>query len=570
MCTRQKLLESFSIHEDCNSKYKIQRYIGRGESDIVFLACHDNDCSYVLKIIGGYRSRLQQYVDEAKTLYNLGKLGLSQKWYSAFYCDRKKFNIDNLITLSNESSELIRHEFNSFAKDILLGDKIPDIFFVIVSGYIQARNLQSELFRSTTFDEKKNIYYNFSAFLDRLIQLGYIPWDTQLSNFMVDNGEIKMIDVGHMIHPWDKISHSPASEYKDKALFSFHQALSGIDRKSATTLLILDSNLTRAVRNRDQYLNIPDPDLIYKLNIGYHTLPVPRSKVGRNVDPDTVLNFITTSRMEDILSNETLSFIQSLDVSVMKGLNILITYYSLFNYAVVFSDYFLTYWNNVLRKASSLVSNFAEYIESEQDWKNDIINTLQKEKSLQSIDSFKYAVKYADNYINYLLSVCPGSFARKMSSLTFMNETKIAKDLRDVFRFDYNLSELDPYWTTVLLFHDNKWIGSVNVFQFDDRPMDLLMIGIKGSPESLIGRTCRKGETKIASKILQGVVIYAHSHDIKKLRVLSPIGSMPSILQDLGFAKIDGLTSYISDYIIDLYSDGRWKEFYPDVSITKI
>lgn len=119
-------------------------------------------------------------------------------------------------------------------------------------------------------------------------------------------------------------------------------------------------------------------------------------------------------------------------------------------------------------------------------------------------------------------------------------------------------------WTSVLLFNNDKqYVGSVNIYE--DRKFNRIqMTGIKGSLYKIMGRKCDKGESDIASKILEAVKLYAIGN-INQIFVLGPIGMMPGILQRHGFKVVDKskqVSFMLKDYYTSIYNpDGSLKVF---------
>lgn len=275
MCTRQQLIAiPFTIRNSCDTKYCIRSYIGKGSSGIVFFSCHLNNCKYVMKIINTDISQLPRYLEEAKTLYHLGQLGLSAKWYDTFYCNDTDFSIQKLIgsnismgdriSITNTFNQFIANTFNQF-----IANKSQKIFVVIISEYITGVTLSNKLSTSIGDIEDITVLYNkYIQFINTLSSHEYFPWDSHLNNFIIDDQhQIKIIDVDHMVHPWN-IKHPimvrvNTRNYRRKAMIFIYEAVNAKDSLVADLLRSIDSELDDTIKNKSLYQALVDPNKIY-------------------------------------------------------------------------------------------------------------------------------------------------------------------------------------------------------------------------------------------------------------------------------------------------------------------
>lgn len=124
----------------------------------------------------------------------------------------------------------------------------------------------------------------------------------------------------------------------------------------------------------------------------------------------------------------------------------------------------------------------------------------------------------------------------------------------------------------MLLFNHNKqYIGGVNVY-VDPTFNRVQMIGIKGSLYKIMGRDCGKGESEIASKILQAVRLYAVEHIRDQIIVLGPVGKMPEILKKFGFEleKNKRVTFLQKDYYSSIYNPDGSPKVFSNINLKKI
>jgi len=110
--------------------------------------------------------------------------------------------------------------------------------------------------------------------------------------------------------------------------------------------------------------------------------------------------------------------------------------------------------------------------------------------------------------------------------------------LEEVYRRDpvsHGMSGTGQRYAVVAM-HDRGYMGHVFVRQDDMFPMVLGMIGIRSSIRNLIGRHC----PNMAHILIKGAIDWAKQNGYEILKVQFPIGSMPSILSRMGFAKSVG------------------------------
>src|SRR5579871_1709241 len=176
-CVRQKLLKiPFNVRKECNSEYYIDHYLGKGSSGMIFFSCYKNNCKFAMKIIDTTLNNLDRYIKEAETLYHLGQLELSAKWYDTFYCDEKDFSIDKFISKDipeNKKNDIIK-TFNEFTLR-QSAPRSPKIYIVIISEFIEGRTLEDTLSISTTDEQFLNIYLRFISFINEILKNHYYP-----------------------------------------------------------------------------------------------------------------------------------------------------------------------------------------------------------------------------------------------------------------------------------------------------------------------------------------------------------------------------------------------------------
>ena len=101
--------------------------------------------------------------------------------------------------------------------------------------------------------------------------------------------------------------------------------------------------------------------------------------------------------------------------------------------------------------------------------------------------------------------------------------------------YSYGMSGTGPR-NAVVAFHDNLYMGHVFVRQDEIFPSVLGMIGIRSSIRNIIGRYC----IDMTHTLVSGVVKWAKQNGYEIIRVQFPIGQMPKILSQMGFAQGSG------------------------------
>lgn len=269
---------------------------------------------------------------------------------------------------------------------------------------------------------------------------------------------------------------------------------------------------------------------------------------------DHIIDFSYDSQVEDIISKTTIDFIKSFRINPELGLDILFAQFAHLNslLARVFQNY-----DYLTQKTGKSIT----IDDSIRDLQTDIVRPFSNVPTTASKE-----IRYVRRQIEQLRNICHDS---KSWSEKFSWLITASYQLLDTYSFDIG-STRKQKWVSVLLFHDREYIGSVNVY--DDPTNDrLVMIGIKGSLYKIMGRSCDKGDTDIASKILEAVKMYAIERKRKHIMVIGPIGPMPKILASKGFTVTSGpRLGFNKDYEISLYNpDGSIKVF-SDIKLNNI
>jgi hypothetical protein len=98
--------------------------------------------------------------------------------------------------------------------------------------------------------------------------------------------------------------------------------------------------------------------------------------------------------------------------------------------------------------------------------------------------------------------------------------------------YSYGMSGIGQR-NAVVAFHEKLYMGHVFIRQDETFPSVLGMIGIRSSIRNIIGRYCRN----MAYTLVYGVVKWAKQNGYEIIKVQFPIGSMPKILSQMGFAQ---------------------------------
>jgi hypothetical protein len=119
--------------------------------------------------------------------------------------------------------------------------------------------------------------------------------------------------------------------------------------------------------------------------------------------------------------------------------------------------------------------------------------------------------------------------------INFRITTRVRKTLEEVYMRDspwFGMSGTGHRYTVVAS-HDQEYMGHVFVREDEALPMVLGMIGIRSSIRNLVGRYC----INMTHILVSGVVKWAKKNGYEIIRVQFPIGPMPEILAQMGFAR---------------------------------
>lgn len=282
--------------------------------------------------------------------------------------------------------------------------------------------------------------------------------------------------------------------------------------------------MDRKLENKESYsvLYLPRSQYIKDNKSLLSKSPLSDLTVGEEID-----NFTFTSSIEDILSETTLKFLKSLQIDLMVGLDYLFRKFSILN--KLFTDLIREYSirSEIFRDENPLVTDLND--EHEKAIMEASFNGIKRELKHWRTDVKDFKL-FINNQIEQFQKVHTGNLHTWFEKFAF--------DLAGSFKLDINLDRNIINWTSVLLFDVKKrYLGGINliVTQKDVNFERVKIIGIKTSLYNLVERQSGKGVRDIAGKILEAVKLKAIEKELKEIFVISPTGTMPIILEKLGF-----------------------------------